>query len=141
MNDIEIKLGDCLDLIRKLENESVDCILTDPPYFLVVTHNDSYLSNVIKGVKSFNVFSKRELYLNDGKCHPTQKPLELMERFILDATKEKDVVMDCFMGSGTTGVACKRNNRRFIGFEISEEYFEIAKERINKQRKELKIDV
>ena len=45
------------------------------------------------------------------------------------------------MGSGTTGVACKRNNRRFIGFEISEEYFEIAKERINKQRKELKIDV
>lgn len=103
--------------------------------------NESYLSNVIKGVKSFNVFSKRELYLNDGKCHPTQKPLELMERFILDATKEKDVVMDCFMGSGTTGVACKRNNRRFIGFEISEEYFEIAKERINKQRKELKIDV
>lgn len=39
MNDIEIKLGDCLNLIRKLENESVDCILTDPPYFLGVTHN------------------------------------------------------------------------------------------------------
>ena len=43
MNDIEIKLGDCLNLIRKLENESVDCILTDPPYFLGVTHKSSLL--------------------------------------------------------------------------------------------------
>lgn len=95
----------------------------------------SYRSNVIKEIKSFNIFSKKELDLNDGKIHPTQKPLDLMERFILDSTKEKDVVMDCFMGSGTTGVACKRNNRRFIGFEISENYFEIAKERIKKSKR------
>ena len=63
--------------------------------------------------------------------HPTIKPLELVERHILHSTEEGDTVLDCFMGSGTTGVACKKLNRNFIGIELDEKYFNIAKERIN----------
>lgn len=66
-----------------------------------------------------------------NKLHPTQKPLDLIKRFILASSNEGDLVFDGFMGSGTTGVACKELNRRFIGFEIDEEYFNIAKSRID----------
>jgi site-specific DNA-methyltransferase (adenine-specific) len=64
--------------------------------------------------------------------HPTEKPEDLLERIILLGSKEGQTVLDPFMGSGTTGVAAKRLGRKFIGFEIDDEYFEIAKERINK---------
>lgn len=63
--------------------------------------------------------------------HPTVKPLDLVERFIRNSTKEGDIVFDPYMGSGTTAVACKNLNRKFIGSEINPEYFEIAKKRIN----------
>lgn len=62
--------------------------------------------------------------------HTTQKPLSLMEEIIKRHTNENDFVFDGFMGSGTTGVACKKLNRNFIGVEIGEEYFKIAEERI-----------
>lgn len=65
-----------------------------------------------------------------NKIHPTQKPIELFERFILASSNEGDIVLDPFMGSGTTGVACKNHNREFIGVEKDEKYFELAKERI-----------
>jgi len=64
------------------------------------------------------------------KFHPTQKPVELMEWCI--GFLAPGVILDPFMGSGTTGVACAKRGRRFIGIEISEEYFEIAVERIRK---------
>jgi len=63
--------------------------------------------------------------------HPTEKPERLLERIILIGSKEGDTVLDPFMGSGTTGVVAKRFNRNFIGIEIDEKYFEIAKGRIN----------
>lgn len=62
--------------------------------------------------------------------HPTQKPLALMEYLVKTYTDEGDVVLDFTMGSGTTGVACKNLNRDFIGIELDNKYFEIAKERI-----------
>jgi site-specific DNA-methyltransferase (adenine-specific) len=67
--------------------------------------------------------------------HPTQKPVDLIEDLILTYTNEGDTILDFTMGSGTTGVACVNTNRRFIGIELSKEYFEIAKERINERIK------
>jgi len=64
--------------------------------------------------------------------HPTEKPEELLERVILLGSKEGEIILDPFMGSGTTGAVAKRLNRNFIGIEIDDEYFEIAKNRINK---------
>jgi len=63
--------------------------------------------------------------------HPTQKPVLLLEYLIKTYTNEGDTVLDNTMGSGTTGVACKNLNRSFIGIEMDDKYFEIAKERIN----------
>lgn len=73
--------------------------------------------------------------------HPTIKPLEFVKNHILHSTKENDVVLDCFMGSGTTAVACKETGRHYIGFEISKEYVDIANDRlkgITKQDRERK---
>jgi len=63
--------------------------------------------------------------------HPTQKPVALMEYLIKTYSNEGDTVLDFVMGSGTTGVACKNLNRKFIGIEKDEKYFQVAKERIN----------
>lgn len=64
------------------------------------------------------------------RFHPTQKPLALIEELINKHSNEGDTVVDCFMGSGTTGVAAKKLNRNFIDIELNEEYFIKAKERI-----------
>ena len=66
----------------------------------------------------------------DGKLHPTQKPVALMEYLIRTYTNEGDVVLDNCMGSGTTGVACANTGRRFIGIEREPKYFDIACRRI-----------
>ncbi|HJG39169.1 MAG TPA: site-specific DNA-methyltransferase [Staphylococcus saprophyticus] len=63
-------------------------------------------------------------------AHPTQKSLEAMEWIIERLTNENDIVLDPFIGSGTTGVACNNLNRYFTGFELDDEYFSIAKKRI-----------
>ncbi len=67
----------------------------------------------------------------DLYSHPTIKPLELVKRHILHSTQENDLVLDCFAGSGTTLKACQETNRQYIGFEINEEYYNIAKDRLN----------
>ena len=63
--------------------------------------------------------------------HPTQKPVALLEWLIKSYTNEGETVLDNCMGSGSTGVACINTNRNFIGYELDEKYFEIAKERLN----------
>lgn len=65
------------------------------------------------------------------KFHPTQKPVALLEFLIKTYTNEGGVVLDNCMGSGSTGVACVNTNRRFIGIEISKDYYDIANKRIN----------
>ena len=62
--------------------------------------------------------------------HPTQKPVALMEYLIRTYTKEDEMVLDFCMGSGTTGVACRNTNRKFIGIELNEKYFKTAQNRI-----------
>ena len=67
----------------------------------------------------------------DKYLHPTIKPLNVVKNHIINSTKENDIVLDCFCGSGTTCVACKETGRRYIGMEIDKEYWKIANNRIN----------
>ena len=69
-------------------------------------------------------------YPQEVGFHPTQKPVALLEYLIKTYTQENDVVLDFTMGSGSTGVACVNTNRKFIGIEMDDEYFEIAEKRI-----------
>lgn len=203
---------DCLEGIQKIASASIDTIITDPLYFIGMTHNGkkgnyndliimkpffdslfSEFSRVIKengkvyifcdwrtyafyyplllkhiSVRNMLVWDKisgpgssyaftHELILfaeKDTPCmkgsnifripgfsagakktngemlHPTQKPVEVIEKLITDSTKEGDLVLDCFMGSGTTAVAAKKLNRNFIGFEIQEKYITISENRL-----------
>jgi len=73
-----------------------------------------------------------------NKYHPTQKPVDLLEYLILTYTNDESIVLDNCMGSGSTGIACINTNRRFIGIEIEEKYFNIAKERIISTLNEIK---
>ena len=66
----------------------------------------------------------------DTKYHPTQKPVALLEMLVKTYTNEGETVLDFTMGSGSTGVACKNTNRKFIGIELNKEYFKIAQNRI-----------
>ncbi|MWQ05098.1 site-specific DNA-methyltransferase [Glaesserella parasuis] len=75
-------------------------------------------------------FASNARKTNGEKLHNAQKPIELLQELIINSSDEGDVVLDCFMGSGSTGVACLNTNRKFIGFEIDDKYFHIAKDRI-----------
>ena len=112
----------------------------------IPTCNNTYLSDTEycvmareSGCKIYGtVATKHKYYV--GECnvkdkklykHPTIKPLEMVKNHIINSTKEGDVVLDCFMGSGTTGAACKELGRDFIGFELDKTYYNIAVDRIN----------
>ena len=86
------------------------------------TFNDQYYPT---SIQEFSIANLRR-----GRLHPTQKPVELLEYLIKTYTNEGEVVLDFTMGSGSTGVACVNTNRKFIGIELDEKYFNIAKNRI-----------
>lgn len=97
--------------------------LTDEKQHAVFEYNDTgkrYPTQIWK--------YKRDMLKSN--LHPTQKPLALIENLILTFSNEGDTVLDSCMGSGTTGVGCKHLNRSFIGIELDEKYFELAKKRI-----------
>ena len=221
---INIKQGDCLELMKDIPDGSVDLVVTDPPYNISVKNNFKTMgrSGIDFGEwdKEFDLFSWIDIasdkltknggmiifnswrnigsiarycesqgfvtkdcfrwvkdnpmprnrdrrYITDcefgiwvtkknakwvfnrksdkydrpeynypivaGKektSHPTQKPVALMSEIIKRHSFEHDVILDPFMGSGSTGVACINTNRNFIGFELDEEYFNIAKKRL-----------
>ena len=200
---IDLRCGDCLEIMKTMPSKSVDLILTDPPYGKkadkgtngfgsaknrrydggwdskrpskevfdemlrvgknVIIFGANYFTDILppsnhwifwdkKGDIAFqNPFADGELiyttfkkpikrivfkqqgFITDSKdkrYHPTQKPSELVEILINEYSKEGDTILDCFMGSGTTGVSCLRTGRNFIGIELDESYFQIAKERI-----------
>ena len=91
-----------------------------------------------KGVKLYgNYHTKRKYYISgvnqvDKKKykHPTIKPLPFIENHIINSSKEGDLILDCYCGSGTTLVGAIKTNRNFIGFEIDRNYYEIAKRRV-----------
>ena len=85
----------------------------------VINNGDRHPTSILK----FNSVGK-------GTIHPTQKPVELLEWLILSYSNEEDTVMDFTMGSGSTGVACKKTNRKFIGIEKDKDIFNLAQKRL-----------
>ena len=75
--------------------------------------------------------------INGKNIHDTEKPIDLMKILIENSSKENEIVLDPFMGIGSTGVACINTNRNFIGIELDEKYFEIAKKRIEETEEQL----
>lgn len=205
---IQLMQGDCLELLKQMPENSVDLILTDPPYGKkadkgtngfgsaknrryngswdkqrptkevfdemlrvgknVIIFGGNYFCDILppsnhwlfwdkKGDIAFqNPFADGELiyttfkkpikrivfkqqgFITDSKdkrYHPTQKPSELVEILINNYSAEGDTILDCFMGSGTTGIACVKTNRNFIGIELDKQYFEIAERRIKELEK------
>ena len=210
---VDLRLGDCLELMKDIPDGSVDLVLTDPPYGMAFKSNyrkekyneiqndkslewlERYISEcyrVLKNnsaiycfcswhnvdvfkqaiekkfkVKNILIWEKNNTSMGDlkgsyapkyemiifahkgrkllngfryadiikanrtgNKLHPTEKPVDLLELFIKNSSDENAVVFDGFMGSGSCGVACVNTNRNFIGIELDENYFKIAKERI-----------
>lgn len=189
---IDLRLGDCLELIRSLPDASVDCVITDPPYPDQYEELYNYQSGQIDFLQKIDcrqlifwsarfpfpldytaihiwdkkmgagraeydrIFERngqngylmfREYFINSTvaasfghdifTAHPSQKPIQLLKKMIERFTKQGDTVLDPFMGSGTTGVACVKLNRSFIGMEISPEYFSIAEKRIAEAQRQM----
>jgi site-specific DNA-methyltransferase (adenine-specific) len=89
--------------------------------------------DVFDDLGNFHTMDKERIKGKDGKNIQWQKPLKLMNRLLLPFTDEQDIVLDPFMGTGTTGVWCERNDRRFIGIEQDPEIYEIALERFREE--------
>lgn len=111
----------------------------------IPTCNNTYLSNLEYcifaregGVKVYgSVKTKSKYYISECNVadkklydHPTIKPLDIIKNLVFNSSQENDIVLDTFLGSGTTAVACKELNRQYIGFELNEEFYEIAKNRL-----------
>ena len=103
-------------------------------YCLVLREAGTKLNNDIKWKSKWYC---SQTNVNDKKAfnHPTIKPLELVKRHLMHSTVEGSVVLDPFIGSGTTAVACKELGRQYIGFEIDENYWKIAKARVEGVKK------
>ena len=85
------------------------------------------------GTSPFNAHCKNTVFKfpnGRNKHHPTEKNMKLWEELLLDNSNEGQMILDPCMGSGTTGIACVNTNRKFIGIELDEKYFQIAKSRI-----------
>jgi site-specific DNA-methyltransferase (adenine-specific) len=79
----------------------------------------------------FKFNSTNNKYREECGFHPTPKPINLISRLIKNGSNENDLILDAFMGSGTTAVACKNNKRNYIGFELDKNYCDIATKRLN----------
>jgi site-specific DNA-methyltransferase (adenine-specific) len=101
----------------------------------------------IKGVSTDNKGTRYPISILDfaqqwrrqDQVHPTQKPVALLEYLIKTYTNEGETILDNCMGSGSTGVACIRTKRKFIGIELNDEYFDIAQKRINQEQQQLSL--
>ena len=190
MKPNRIYQGDCLELMKGLKDNSVDMVMTSPPFkqedvqgdywefydsffkecsrvcskVLIIIHSATKLNYLIREypphrvlvwAKGFSHYSYRwnpilvyqmddgykvnrriwsdcynaQSLVGDGKKHKYQDPVELY-KLVIGMFKECDIVLDPFIGSGTTALACKRLNRKFIGFEIDPESVKIANRRL-----------
>ena len=134
MNYFVAERGCNFDLIKWVKTNPVPTFnnkyLTDTEYCIYIRNGgyckpSSYDDAKTLYQQPINIKDKRKY------GHPTIKPLPLLEKLIRNSSKEGETVLDCFMGSDSTGVACKKLNRHFIGIEIDKEYFELSNKRIN----------
>ena len=111
-------------------NSSINYLTTAREIALVAVKKSkgTFNSRYDKGIYEYNLCQEK------GRFHPTQKPIKLMEALVEKHSREGDVVLDCFFGSGTTAAACLNTHRNFIGCELSKEYYEKAVERLAKNK-------
>lgn len=95
-------------------------------YILFLRKGKAKWINDIGGSKTVHQFQN----IIGNKVHPTEKPVDLMQFYIQNSSSEGDLVLDPFMGAGSTGIAALNSGRNFIGFELDEEYYRTAKSRI-----------
>jgi len=110
--------------------------------YLSATENAVWFKK--KGTGKLNCKCKKNWFIHStgsSKFHPTEKNHKLLQELILDNTNEGDLVIDTCMGSGSTGIVSMKNNRNFIGVELCEDYYHIAKERINIIEEEIIIEL
>ena len=84
-----------------------------------------------------SIIVKQALHCNEGQFHPTQKPVDLLRYLVLTYTNPQDVVLDSCIGSGTTAIACIKEKRHFIGFELNNEYYTKACKRIETELQQM----
>ncbi len=96
---------------------------------IVYANRESIDYNRTEGITHFPTVMKCKP-IGQDRVHGAQKPVKLISDLIEGFSNEGETILDCFMGSGTTGIACKNLNRTFVGIELDETYFNIAKERI-----------
>lgn len=135
---------DALEFLQGLSDECADVVLYDPPYS-VRQASELYRSVgkelLTATVTNFKYWSKckdnvARILRPGGIC--LEKPVEFLERFVLVSCPKDGVILDAFMGSGSTAIATIRNDRKFIGIEKSDEYFDIASKRIKMSENVLK---
>jgi site-specific DNA-methyltransferase (adenine-specific) len=104
-----------------------------------VRDHEKYAGQLYGHPKSIITFSKEtnNQFVKNKTFHPTQKPVDLLRYLVLTYTNEGDTVLDNCMGSGTTAIACIKEHRHFIGFELSKEYFDKAVRRIKAEQAQL----
>jgi len=103
--------------------------LSDTEYIFLIREKGAYLKPTYRTAKSY-------FLQNNGVSttdHPTEKPLNIISTLMKNSSKENDLILDPFLGSGTTAVACQELHRNFIGIEISEKYCQIARDRLKQQ--------
>ena len=96
---------------------------------LIFSKGDAKLRNITKDVYKCSTSSKQRNSID----HPTPKKIKAIHQLIKGFTNEDNLILDCFMGSGTTALACKQTGRRWVGFEISPEYCKIIKKRLSQK--------
>lgn len=107
---------------------------SDLEYIILIRGKGTYWQG--KGLE-FDDYRKWYQTTCQKRIHPAEKPVELLERFVRVSCPENGTILDCFMGSGSTGIACLNNGRNFIGVEKDDEYFELAKKRIKDREDEI----
>lgn len=230
MSNYKLYQGDCLEVMKNIEDGSVDLVVTDPPYEITTTgagiykqadkqyvkelngmkdgFSEEVLDELCRVMKKINIYffcSQKQIiplldyfakkkkcnwnilswhktnpvpacgnkYLTDTEFilffrekgvkvygsfdtkrtwyatplnqsdkkkygHPTVKPLSILENLVMNSSQEGNIIFDPFMGSGSTGVACLNTNRKFIGIELDEGYFNIAQNRIEEAANKIK---
>ncbi len=142
-----IKIKQFLHWIKTNPFPSVSNVYTfSVEYIIFSTNGKNYWGNSInENNKGGYIFNKNKNIKKDTFHYPTvsgkertkhkaQKPLLLIKKLLETHSNKNDIILDPFMGSGTTAIACKRLNRKYIGFEISKEYYKIARERIEAEK-------
>ena len=104
--------------------------LSDTEYCLMFREKGAYFGGTTQTLKKYYV---SPINMEDKKAynHPCTKPVEFIKNHLINSTKPNDIVFDPFMGSGSTLVAAKELGRKYIGIEINEKYFKVAKDRLN----------